>query len=364
MSILTPRPDVSVNVNYINYMWSFGDQLLCSERDRITGFNLDGNVSGLVIEDPETVRRYENHKDSIGKTRFTSCTIYQTCVNSTKTRLVATSHKKSTLWDMTKTPPQILHEWLDNQEGYHSAHFGADDKTLFMLSRSKRRGYIHVINGDTFKEIRCIFVANCELLQMSIVENSEMAIAAIATDHLKIFLVDLVTEQKINKFKYSCVYPLEFNPKGTQLAIEHNKSIRVLDIKNDCKILFHVKDEKYGFRFPTFSQNNNIFAYTGKNNRVCHLYNTTSFQPLAVLDIPYIRAMTFVCDTLVCCGDTLDVWSPWCWKKWSDRTNYLFSSSIKKVIFNLMCVHQRLHNEDTGVPALPMQLWLNIMEHL
>lgn len=180
-------------------------------------------------------------------------------------------------------------------------------------------------------------------------------------------MVDLTTEKTINTFNYhTWIKYIVFNSKGTQLAIGYDKTIKVIDVKNDYKILYEGYD-KYGFKFPMFSPDGTIFAYF--KGDICHLHNTESFQLLGTVNAQYdIRSAVFTCgNAMVCRGiDTITVWSPWCWTKWLDRTNYLFPSSIKTVIFTMVCIYHRLKNRESisSVPKLPMQLWLNIMEYL
>ncbi len=55
----------------------------------------------------------------------------------------------------------------------------------------------------------------------------------------------------------------------------------------------------------------------------------------------------------------------WAAREWSDRTHYLFGPELRRMVFQLICVRDRLIKERdaTGtsiVPHLPMSLWLDI----
>jgi Tol biopolymer transport system component len=45
---------------------------------------------------------------------------------------------------------------------------------------------------------------------------------------------------------------------------------------------------------------------------------------------------------------------------WSDRNNHVFKPRLRKPIFVLMCVRQRLQRGGNAIPQLPMELWLEI----
>lgn len=49
--------------------------------------------------------------------------------------------------------------------------------------------------------------------------------------------------------------------------------------------------------------------------------------------------------------------------RWSDRTHHLFSADLKRVVFQLMCVRNRIA-EYRLFPSLPMQIWLLLCEFM
>jgi WD40 repeat protein len=52
----------------------------------------------------------------------------------------------------------------------------------------------------------------------------------------------------------------------------------------------------------------------------------------------------------------------WAVCEWSDRTHPLFGDEMKRLVFCLMCVRDKLETMTVGsqVPQLPMALWLDI----
>lgn len=55
----------------------------------------------------------------------------------------------------------------------------------------------------------------------------------------------------------------------------------------------------------------------------------------------------------------------WAARDWSDRTHYLFGPELRRMVFRLMCIRDRLIKERDAagtsiVPHLPMSLWLDI----
>jgi WD40 repeat protein len=53
----------------------------------------------------------------------------------------------------------------------------------------------------------------------------------------------------------------------------------------------------------------------------------------------------------------------WTVCEWSDRTHQLFGGEMKRLVFCLMCIKEKLsfnNNNDSIVPQLPMELWLEI----
>jgi WD40 repeat protein len=65
------------------------------------------------------------------------------------------------------------------------------------------------------------------------------------------------------------------------------------------------------------------------------------------------------------CSDdnTVRIWTV-C--EWSDRTHQLFGNEMKRLVFCLMCVRDKLELEtaESLVPKLPMALWLEIFEYV
>jgi WD40 repeat protein len=55
----------------------------------------------------------------------------------------------------------------------------------------------------------------------------------------------------------------------------------------------------------------------------------------------------------------------WTVCEWSDRTHLLFGEEMKRLVFCLMCIKEKLgFNEQSIVPQLPMELWLDIFIYL
>jgi WD40 repeat protein len=60
----------------------------------------------------------------------------------------------------------------------------------------------------------------------------------------------------------------------------------------------------------------------------------------------------------------------WTVCEWSDRMHHLFGDEMKRLVFRLMCVRDKLELEATTtgsgslVPRLPMELWLEIFQWL
>jgi WD40 repeat protein len=48
---------------------------------------------------------------------------------------------------------------------------------------------------------------------------------------------------------------------------------------------------------------------------------------------------------------------------WTDRTNFLFGSELKSLIFHLMCIRDRLESESV-LPVLSMTLWLHVFTYV
>jgi WD40 repeat protein len=55
----------------------------------------------------------------------------------------------------------------------------------------------------------------------------------------------------------------------------------------------------------------------------------------------------------------------WTVCEWSDRTHLLFGEEMKRLVFCLMCIKEKLgFNESSIVPKLPMALWLDVFAYL
>lgn len=173
MSIFTARPEVILNEYPLRGVWFHGNQLLYADEYKLIGLGLNGNATGLILEDPYAAQCKKYYSAGSFSIVFV---ISQVCVNSTKTRLTARSQEATTVWDITSTPPKILYGWYRNDNTYDYLHFSADDQTLFMLNKLKR-GCIQAINSNTFEEIRTIHVTDNHLLKMSIGGNMAAVVA-------------------------------------------------------------------------------------------------------------------------------------------------------------------------------------------
>jgi WD40 repeat protein len=50
----------------------------------------------------------------------------------------------------------------------------------------------------------------------------------------------------------------------------------------------------------------------------------------------------------------------WTVCEWSDRTHHLFGEELKRLVFCLMCIKEKIEKLTISVPQLPMALWLDI----
>jgi WD40 repeat protein len=104
---------------------------------------------------------------------------------------------------------------------------------------------------------------------------------------------------------------------------------------------------------------------SGSFDNTVRLWSTASGKLLKMLGQGYHVAFHPNGKQVASCSDddTVRIWTV-C--EWSDRTHQLFGEEIKRLVFCLMCVRDKLELEtaESLVPKLPMALWLEIFGFL
>jgi WD40 repeat protein len=106
---------------------------------------------------------------------------------------------------------------------------------------------------------------------------------------------------------------------------------------------------------------------SGSWDNTVRLWNVASGKPLEKLTghSRFVMSAAFHPNSKQVASCSLDgTMRIWTVCEWSDRNNNLFPSSIRRVVFCLMCVKARLESNERKfgcVPRLPMALWLDVM---
>jgi WD40 repeat protein len=203
---------------------------------------------------------------------------------------------------------------------------------------------------------------------------------------------------------------MSFSPDGRQLASgSHDKSVRLWSVPDGAPgpVLQHSR----AVRCVTFSPvlGSNILA-SGCDDFIIRLWDVSGINPLLLRELQmhsrYINSVAFSSDgSQLVSGssdDTARLWSVasgkllktleghsdyvrcvsfhpngkqvascsrdqtvriWTVCEWSDRTHYLFGEEMKRIVFCLMCIKNKIE-KNTIMPKLSMALWLDIFNCL
>lgn len=120
-----------------------------------------------------------------------------------------------------------------------------------------------------------------------------------------------------------CESDLQFSPDGSELAVS---------FANGDVSTYSVPSGKLRRTLRRFGDSHGLVAYLPNGTQLLHA--TWGGE---------IRLFT-VCD-------------------WTDRTHFLFGADLKKIVFQLMCIRDRIISTDV-LPVLPMALWLHVFTYV
>jgi WD40 repeat protein len=104
---------------------------------------------------------------------------------------------------------------------------------------------------------------------------------------------------------------------------------------------------------------------SGSYDRTVRLWSAASGKLLKTLeghsDIVFRVAFYPNGKQVASCSDD-DTVRMWTVCEWSDRTHYLFGEEMKRIVFYLMCIKEKLESSESSytLPQLPIVLWLEI----
>jgi WD40 repeat protein len=171
------------------------------------------------------------------------------------------------------------------------------------------------------------------------------------------------------------VWCVAFSPISSSnllASCSKEKTIRLWDVSSN-QLVRVLDSHMHPVRSVAFSPDGRKLA-SGSEDKTVKLWSVASSKVLKTLrgHTEALRSVVFHPNGLQVVSASFDnTVRVWAVCEWSDRTHYMFGAKLKALVFTLMCVKQRLDNQEEqengkgegvvmGLPRLPMVMWLEV----